>query len=61
MKFGPLPIVGVEFGALTENTAISVTERTYVPTGDRFNIARYHHREGRERLEPARRWPWSTA
>jgi hypothetical protein len=32
MKFGPLPIVGVEFGARMENTVISVTKRTYVPT-----------------------------
>jgi hypothetical protein len=34
-----------------ENTAISVTERAYVPTGARFNVTRYHHCEGRERLE----------
>jgi hypothetical protein len=47
----PLPIVGVELGARMEDTAISVTERAYVPTGDRFNITRYHRREGCERLE----------
>jgi hypothetical protein len=47
----PLLIVGVELGARMEDTAISVTERAYIPTGDRFNVVRYHHREGRERLE----------
>jgi hypothetical protein len=46
----PLPIVGVELGARMENTAISITERVYVPTGERF-IASYHdHGHGRERL-----------
>ena len=51
MRTEPLPIVGVELGARMEDTAISVTERAYVPTGDRFNITRYHRREGCERLE----------
>lgn len=51
MRTEPRPIVGVELGARMENTAVSVTERAYVPTGDRFNITRYHHREGCERLE----------
>jgi hypothetical protein len=51
MKFGPLPIVGVEFGARMENTAISVTERAYVPTGELFNATRSYHREGRKGLE----------
>jgi hypothetical protein len=51
VRASPLPIVGVELGARMENTAISVNERAYVPTGDRFNVTRYHHRIGRERLE----------
>src|SRR5215212_3094238 len=50
MRTNPLPIVGVELGARMENTAISITERVYVPTGERF-IASYHdHGHGRERL-----------
>ena len=47
----PLPIVGVELGARMENTALSVTERAYVPTGERFNAMQYDHRAGRRRLE----------
>jgi hypothetical protein len=47
----PLPIVGVELGARMENTAISVTERAHVPTGERFNAMQYDHRAGRQRLE----------
>ena len=50
MKFGPLPIVGVELGARMENTAISVTERAYVPTGESFNDSSYDHHAGRLRL-----------
>jgi hypothetical protein len=46
-----LPIVGVELGARMENTAISVTERVYVPTGERFNAMQYDHRAGRRGLE----------
>ena len=51
MRTEPLPIVGVELGARMENTAISVTERVYVPTGDLFNVTRYDHRRSKERLE----------
>ena len=47
----PLPIVGVELGARMENTAISVTERAYVSSGERFNAMQYDHRAGRQRLE----------
>jgi len=47
----PLPIVGVELGARMENTAISVTERVYVATGERFNAMQYDHRAGRQTLE----------
>ncbi len=49
MRTTSLPIVGVELGARMENTAISVTERVYLPTGERY-IASYHDR-GRERLQ----------
>ena len=51
MRTEPLPIVGVELGARLENTAVSVTERAYVPTGDLFNVARHDHRSSREMLE----------
>lgn len=51
MRTEPLPIVGVELGARMENTALSVTERAYVPTGERFNATRYDHRAGRQTLE----------
>jgi hypothetical protein len=40
-----LPIVGVELGARMENTAISVTERVYLPTGERFTDVSYHDPE----------------
>jgi hypothetical protein len=45
----PLPIVGVELGARMENTALSVTERVYLPTGERFTAS--HHDHGRGRLQ----------
>ena len=51
MRTEPLPIVGVELGARMENTAVSVTERAYVPTGDLFNVTRYDHRRSREMME----------
>jgi hypothetical protein len=51
LRTEPLPIVGVELGARMENTALSVTERVYVPTGERFNAMQYDHRAGRRRLE----------
>ncbi|MEJ7873583.1 MAG: hypothetical protein WKF67_15100 [Rubrobacteraceae bacterium] len=51
MRTEPLPIVGVELGARMENTALSVTERAHVPTGELFNATRYDHRAGRQRLE----------
>jgi hypothetical protein len=44
----PLSIVGVELGARMETTAISVTQRIYVPTGERFTASFRGH--GRERL-----------
>ena len=50
MRTEPLPVVGVELGARMENTAISVTERAYVPTGEAFNASTYDHRLGRQRL-----------
>ena len=55
MRTDPFPIVGVELGARMENTAISVTERVYVPTGERFNATRHDHRRGRERIEARER------
>jgi hypothetical protein len=36
----PLPIVGVSLGHRHENTALSVTERAYVPTGESFTAKR---------------------
>src|SRR5215213_169506 len=50
MRTNPLPIVGVELGARMENTAISVTERVYVPTGERFTAASYRD-HGRQSLQ----------
>ena len=50
MRTTPLPIVGVELGARMENTAISVTERVYLPTGERFTTSYRDHGHGRERL-----------
>ena len=51
MRTEPLPIVGVELGARMESTALSVTERAYVPAspGERFNKVTYdaHHRRKR--------------
>jgi hypothetical protein len=51
----PLPIVGVELGARMENTAISVMQRAYVPTGELFNKVRRDYAGGyaigRSRLE----------
>jgi hypothetical protein len=51
----PLPIVGVELGARMENTAISVMQRGYVPTGELFNKVRRDYAGGyaigRSRLE----------
>jgi hypothetical protein len=50
----PLAIVGVELGSPMENTALSVTERAYVPTGEPFTKV-YRHgssfRAGRARFE----------
>ncbi len=51
MRTTPLPIVGVELGARMENTAISVTERVYLPTGERFTASHHDHGYGRERLQ----------
>jgi hypothetical protein len=46
-----VPIIGVSLGHRHEKTAISVTERAYVPTGVRFNATTYDASYGRERLE----------
>jgi hypothetical protein len=39
-----VPIVGVSLGHRHEKTAISVTERTYIPTGEHFNAITYDAR-----------------
>jgi hypothetical protein len=44
MKDTPVPIVGVSLGRRHERTAISVIERAYVPTGERFNHVSYDAR-----------------
>jgi hypothetical protein len=43
VRADPLPIVGVELGSRMENTALSVTERAYVPTGEVFTMVHRHH------------------
>jgi hypothetical protein len=52
----PVPIVGVSLGHRHEKTAISVTERAYVSTGETFNATHYEPGYGWPRLErrPAR-------
>jgi hypothetical protein len=40
----PIPIVGVSLGHRHERTGISVVERAYVPTGERFNHVTYDER-----------------
>jgi hypothetical protein len=52
VRTGPLPIVGVSLGQRHEKTAVSVTERTYVPTGRKFNAVRYVRGRSRQFLEP---------
>jgi hypothetical protein len=47
----PIPIVGLSLGHRHEKTAISVTERAYVPSGETFNATRYDGPHGRARLE----------
>jgi hypothetical protein len=47
----PIPIVGVALGRRHEKTAISVTERTYIPTGEVFNKTHYEVGYGWPRLE----------
>ena len=39
-SYEPVPIVGVSLGHRHEHTAISVTERAYVPTGEAFTAER---------------------
>jgi hypothetical protein len=51
VKHDPLPIVGVELGARMENTAISVTERAYLPTGELFSAFYPDHHRGVQRLQ----------
>ncbi len=48
MSISPTPIVGVSLGHRHERTAISVTERAYVPTGETFNAMRQGRLEARE-------------
>jgi hypothetical protein len=49
MRMGQLLIVGVELGARMKNTALSVTERACVPTGECF-ATRYDNSLRRQRL-----------
>jgi hypothetical protein len=51
MKPDTVAIVGVSLGHRHERTAISVTERAYVPTGETFNAVSYDGPHGRMRLE----------
>jgi hypothetical protein len=44
MKDTPVPIIGVSLGHRHERTAISVTERAFVYTGERFNHVSYDER-----------------
>jgi hypothetical protein len=44
MNTAPVPIVGVSLGHRHERTAISVTERAFVSTGERFNHVSYDER-----------------
>jgi hypothetical protein len=46
-----LPIVGVSLGHRHEKSALSVTERTYVPTGRKFNALRYDRGRSRQVFE----------
>jgi hypothetical protein len=46
----PVAIVGVSLGHRHQKTAISVTERAYIPTGETFNAVDYNHRYKRTRL-----------
>jgi len=51
----PLSIVGVELGARMENTAISVTERVWVSTGELFNKVSRNYAGERDRLQARER------
>jgi hypothetical protein len=50
VSIAPTPIVGVSLGHRLERTAISVTERAYVRTGERFNHVT-HDERGWERYQ----------
>ena len=41
MNATPLPIIGVELGSRMEMTALSVTERVYIPVGEVFTKVAY--------------------
>ena len=56
MTYDPIPIVGVELGSRLENTALSVTERVYVPTGEMFTDVSHDHPRGWPRLETRERF-----
>jgi hypothetical protein len=57
MTAGTIPIIGVELGSRLETTALSVTERTYVPTGEPFTVLRHDTTLRRQVLE-AREKVW---
>ena len=48
MRTDPIPIVGVSLGHRHEKSAISVTERAYIPTGETFNVTRHGTLEAHE-------------
>jgi hypothetical protein len=50
MSATPTPIIGVSLGHRHEKTAISVTERVYVPTGETFNAPVRGQLEAREEV-----------
>jgi hypothetical protein len=54
MNTTPIPIVDVSLGHRHERTAISVTERTYIPTGETFNAVT-HDKRGWQRLQTKER------
>jgi len=52
VRTDPLAIVGVSLGHRHEKTAVSVTERAYIPTGRKFNAFRYDRGRSRQVLGP---------
>jgi hypothetical protein len=51
VSIDPFSIIGVELGSRMENTSLSVTERTYVLTGEIFTETHRHGPPGRPSFE----------